>query len=114
MWVAKVIYQEIRESLIAATAVRDSLLGHNRALETTCDWLRVRVAQLEQERAIMLHKYMGIDIPVQVIEKREERTPNPYNLTPHFNDLGDAEAARLGITWNEDGSVVYGGRQEVG
>ena len=114
MWLAKIIYQEMREALVATQAQRDILQGHNRALETTMDWLRVRVSQLEHERAIMLSKYMGIDVPVQVIERaREKKAESPYHTIPHFDDLGDEQARKLGITWNADGSVSYGGTPDI-
>ena len=109
MWVDKTVYFELRDALAAAVATRDTLIGHNRALETTNDWFRVRISQLEHERAVLMQNYMGIAVPVMSIEKEKPRTdPNIYQATPHFNDVGDDEAKRLGIEWNPlTGEVTY-------
>lgn len=110
MWVNKHVYQETRDALVAAVAVRDSLASQNKALEVTNDWFRVRIGQLEHERALMLSKYMGIEVPVPAIERvREKPSAAPYNMVPSWDDVGDEEAKKLGITWNPDGSVSYGG-----
>jgi hypothetical protein len=111
MWVNKRIFQGMRDELVAALATRDLLGRHNTQMETSLDWLRVRVSQMEHERAIMLSKYMGIDVPVQVIERAKPapKEDSPYHGVPHFNDVGDAEAKKLGIAWNLDGSVTYDG-----
>jgi hypothetical protein len=32
---------------------------------------------------------------------------NPLNSLPSFEDVGDEEAARLGIQWDEEGKILY-------
>ena len=114
MWVNKQVFNELWGRSIALTATQGEMLRHNQSLETTLDWLRVRVSQLEHERAIMLSKYMGIDVPVQVIERAREKTvESPYHNIPHFDDVGDEQARKLGISWNADGSVSYGGTPDI-
>lgn len=113
MWISRVVFTELRDKLLKAEAVRDSLATHNRALETTCDWFRVRITQLEHERALLIQHYMGVNIPVPSIERVPDKPKeSPYHPVPHFNDIGDAEAKRLGITWNPDGSVSYASQTE--
>ena len=109
MWVNKSIYQDLRDELVAAVTTRDTLIGHNRALETTCDWFRVRISQLEHERAILMQNYMGITVPVLSIEKdKPKNSDSPFHATPHFNDIGDDEAKKLGIDWNPlTGEIAY-------
>lgn len=108
MWVSKRIYQEMRDDLVAAKAVRDTLTTQCKALEVTNDWFRVRIGQLEHERAVLIAKYMGVEMPVPVIERvRDEKKDDVYNVTPHFNDVGDEMARKMGIEWNPDGSVAW-------
>ena len=71
------------------------------------DLLRVRVKQLEMERAQLLWNYTGVKVPVPEIVKTDGVASNPMNQTPNFNDVGNAEAAKLGISWDENGELVY-------
>ena len=85
------------------------------ALMTTLDWLRVRVTQLEMERAQMLYNYTGVKVPTPIIDRKPE-VHGPEGAAaglPNFEDVGDAEAARLGVGWNPDGTVRYGAPYEM-
>ena len=109
MWISQGMFEELLKARAKAEGEAHGLAQNNRALEVTMDWLRVRVTQLEHERAILISNYMGINVPTPTIAK----VPNPgqlrdnYHAVPHFNDIGDDEASRLGVSWNEDGTVKY-------
>jgi len=110
MWVNKTAYLELYAAWQVQTT-GNRLLGEQVvALNTTLDWFRVRISQLEHERAVMLKKYLDIDVPVQVVERqREASSLNAYHMTADFNDMGDAAAKSLGIGWDADtGVVTYG------
>lgn len=107
MWVNRATFDELHKRLYETTGVNQALERNYTALMTTLDWLRVRVTQLEMERAQLLFNYTGVKVPTPVIARTDER-PDPNISLPHFDDMGDVEAARLGVGWNADGTVNYG------
>lgn len=110
MWISKATYDDWQKRLTRAEAVKEALERHNSALAATMDWLRVRVTQIEMERAQLMYNYMGVKIAVPQIERAPE-VPQRVDALPDFNDVGDAEAARLGIGWNPDGTLKYDDRK---
>ena len=117
MWVNRQVYQELREALVAVTAVRDAQTANLAAVHTTLDWFRVRITQLEHERALLLQNYLGVTVPSLSIEKAPTSPTSirpSYDPVPHFQDIGDDEAKRLGVEWNpETGEVVYSNTPET-
>ena len=105
MWIHRKTYDDLRLEWTKAHEEARVLAQQNQALTTTLDWFRVRITQLEMERAQLLWNYTGVKIPTPVIAKNVNA--NAITQTPDFADVGDAEAARLGISWAEDGSLVY-------
>lgn len=121
MWITQTAYLELQKALIGAQAEVAAIKAQQAALTNTNDWLMVRVTQLEMERAKLIEVNYGVKVDVPVIEKRPEHfvtgmtTGQPkldsdfsLNQTISFNDVGDDEARRLGISWNDNGEVVYG------
>ena len=105
MWIARRIYDSVNESRIRAEAVQKALEQQNIALQAHLEWMRIRLTELGFERAQLLKKYMGVDVPVASFEPAD---PNPdFNQTFNFEDMGDKEAARLGISHNPDGTLSY-------
>ena len=110
----------VRESTLIATLVTNAeLTGTNAGLraqlasaQTTVDWLRTRVNQLEKERAVLLREVTHLNIPIPEIA-----TPGPVMSTavpaslqmPNFEDIGDDAASKLGITHNDAGELEYVG-----
>ena len=106
MWLNRKTYDDLWKQLHETTIANQILERHATALETTMDWLRVRVTQLEMERAQLLWNYTGVRVPTPEIKRTEQGVSQSSQPTP-FKDVGDAEAAKLGISWNEDGTLNY-------
>ena len=110
MWVDRQTWTALETRATAAEAVKAQLDRHNNALEVSCDWLRVRLTQLEHERAQLIYQLLGVKVPVPEIERASApriTSDTILNSTPSFADLGDAEAAKLGIFHNPDGTLRY-------
>ena len=110
MWISREHYQAHRDERIKAEAIVAAVQSHNVALQTSLDWMRVRLTQLEHERAQLIFNYMGVKVQVPSIEPATnpaEASADALNQTLTFADMGDEEAARLGIEWNADGTVRY-------
>jgi len=73
------------------------------------DWFRIRLTQLEKERAQMILRYTGVAIESPVFAKEPEKSPLDQVLgeVSTFDDVGDEIAAKLGIGWKPDGSLEY-------
>ena len=111
MWIDRKTYDDLWKQLHETTIANQVLERHSTTLETTMDWLRVRVTQLEMERAQLLWRYTGVKVPVPEIVKTDGVASNPMTQTPNFNDIGDTESAKLGISWDENGELVYADRR---
>jgi len=108
MWIARDEWQKIRTERDYAASKAATLSEQNKVLQVTLDWLRVRQTQVEHERAQLLFNYTGVKVNVPVIEhERPSVEGHPLNAVPNFEDMGDEEAARLGIGWAPDGTIRY-------
>ncbi len=100
---------EFASDAAAANAKAALLYAQVLALQTTVDWMRVRVNQLEHERAVLVENYMGVKIQVPTIEPAPEAPRSVESLLGQsldFNDVGDRAAAALGLGWNDNGECV--------
>lgn len=111
MWIAKQEYDALRlenAKLQSECAVLNRSMA---SLQTTMDWLRVRVTQIEKERAQLLYNYMGVKIDVPEIVAAPPTMPSASDLAravaPYFTDMGDEEATKQGISWDDQGNLVY-------
>lgn len=113
MWLKRNIYDDLkdlnarqRNDVDRLQAVNAELRSRVAAQDTTIDWFRVRITQLEMERAQLLYNYTGVKIATPSIERAPESdVARALQATQHFQDMGDNEAGRLGIGWNEDGTL---------
>jgi hypothetical protein len=110
VWIPSKLYADTIEAKVKAEAVRDQFALHNAQLQAHMDWLRIRVTGLEMERAQLLKKYMNLDVPVPQWETPDTRV-DPNTQVLDFNDMGDAAAAALGLSWNPDGTINYSAKQ---
>lgn len=78
--------------------------------DVTIDWLRHRVNALEKQNSILVMKTSGVVFPVPEIVPTRPGTMSElpgFDTMPSFEDVGPAEAQRLGIVHGPDGSVEY-------
>lgn len=107
MWISRSILDDLRQTITKLSTENALLNQQKTALDVTLDWFRVRITQLEHERAVLLRTYMGVIVPEVSIE-REDPTPrlDSTNAVPHFHDMGDDEARKAGLDWDEQGNLV--------
>ncbi len=108
MWIAKPEYARLRDAAAEATLLKTQAA----ATQATLDWLRVRVNQLEQERAALVAKVLQVSVQVPVLESVRPSHPLESRADPvpptkdailariesMFDDVGDDVARQLGIT----------------
>lgn len=122
MWVNRSLYQVVlddnkRMSDVAAISLahekeaegRSATLHSQKAKDDiTIDWMRHRINALEKQNTILMQKAMGVAFPVpEIVPTRPNSISPDYLEMPSFEDLGDAEAARLGIKVNDAGTLEY-------
>ncbi len=111
MWISTAAWLKEREDSILLRLERDTAIAQAKQQETTLAWFMHRLTQVERERAQLLFNYTGVKTEAPVYEK-DEKIPsgmeNPLNALPNFDDVGEMEAMRLGISWDDEGKVVYG------
>jgi hypothetical protein len=113
MWISRKVYDDLRDGKLRADTALQSLQGELVAHKTMIDWMRIRLSQVEQERAQLLFNYTGVKIATPSIEPAPVQRPEQILAAlPHFNDVGDEEAQRLGIGWNPDGTLRYADQTE--
>jgi hypothetical protein len=71
--------------------------------------MRHRINALEKERSILLMRAAGIALPVPEIVPTMPRSTAPgFDALPSFEDVGDGEAARLGLSNDEaTGELIH-------
>lgn len=70
------------------------------------DWMKLRINQLEQERAQLTYQATGAKLNVPEII-RQPYGENPLLEMPMtFEDVGDIEASKLGIYHAQDGTLT--------
>ena len=106
MWIDRKTYEDGRLDYAKANTEARVLSEQNRALQTTLDWFRVRITQLEMERAQLLFNYTGVKVPTPSIEPAPD-DQHPLHGVAHFNDMGDDEATKHGVGWNPDGTLSF-------
>ena len=109
MWINRAIFDTLQASATTSATEARVLSEQLRAWQTTMDWMRVRLNQVEAERAALLFNYTGVKILTPTIAPAHEVAPQPDMLgaTIHYGDIGDEEAAKQGIFWDLDGTVKY-------
>ena len=63
MLISRKIYDDLRDSLVKTQVEATEVAKANTQLNAHIEWMRVRLTQLEYERAQLLKKYMNLDIP---------------------------------------------------
>jgi hypothetical protein len=109
MWVDRTIYDDLRMKEAAISAAFTTLQTRFAAQDAMVDWFRIRLTQLEKERAQMILRYTGVAVESPVFTKvPDEKAPEQIlNEVSNFDDIGDEVAHRLGISWKPDGTLAY-------
>lgn len=100
-----------------AHAANERLIGEHLSLkqqkardDIALDWMRHRINALEKQNAALLMK-IGIPVPVPEIISDRPGTisplPESLQFMPSFEDVGDQEAAQLGVQHDEDGTLIF-------
>ncbi len=112
MWISKQAFEDLLKRQYEAVGTAQALERQVLSQKSTMEWMTFRLTQLEHERAQLIFNYMGIKIAVPSVEAPvdSKRVADALNETVDFRDVGDVEAARLGLGWNEAGEVVQTGR----
>lgn len=74
------------------------------------DWLRNRVNALEKQNAILMGKATGLLFPTPEIVPTRPGTIGgvpDFDMLPSYEDMGDAEAKRRGVSLDDDGFIQY-------
>ena len=108
------ISRKFYEALVAAQTEARILSEQNRILATNLDNARLRLNQLEKERAQLMYAVAGAKISapefVQTSPDASMWGGGPMNLAdmPSIEDIGDDAAKALGIGWDKEGKLTYG------
>ena len=94
--VSKESVDSLRQELSAIRAERDTLKHQLTVTQTQFDWLRLRVNQLEFERAQLLEKATGVKTTIPEIIRQPSQVDNMINAFS-FEDVGDDVAKKLGL-----------------
>lgn len=107
MWIDRKTYDDLRLDNAKLQEESRVLNRTNNQMATTIDWFRVRITQLEHERAQLLFNYTGVKISTPVIEHAPSvDVARALQSMPSFQDIGDAEAAKLGVGWGDAGEMM--------
>jgi hypothetical protein len=97
---------------IAASKEKAMVLAEqNKVLQVQLDFMRLRVNQLEMERAALMQQVTGVNVPVpQIVSTVTQPSPQDMAsaMSAHFQDVGDDEAKRQGLMIDpSNGELVY-------
>ncbi len=113
MWIRRAELAALRADLVEqrtrATVLAEQTTGHR--MQTA--FLIARVNQLEKERAIMVRHITKLEIPIPELAGIPERPIDQRDIlaamgSSMFEDMGDDEARKTGVRWNDSGAVEYG------
>lgn len=96
------LVNDLRQELTAVKTERDILRNQLLVTQTNFDWLRMKVNQLEMERAALMSKAYDIQVPAPEIARTPivDPTLDPKNFS--FEDLGDSLAKKFGYPAYDD------------
>jgi hypothetical protein len=135
MWVTRRHYETLFENLTIARETTSQLQARLAAMQATQDWLTLHVNRLENERRILTEARLGLVFPAPEISRSPERaSPSsaetaegaearlsgdvirgvPHDALPlvqlmaaSLEDVGDDQAAELGVSHDSHGFAVY-------
>jgi hypothetical protein len=87
----------LREELAAAKAERDALRAQLTVANTNFDWARIKLNQLEYEKAALFEKVTGMKVPAPEIVKQRMASSQALDQMIGFDDMGDKLAKQYGF-----------------
>lgn len=114
MWIDRKVYENLMLDNAKLREESRVLNNMNQQQESTIRWFMVRTTQLEKERAQLIFNYMGVKVetPEYAPAPRVQSAAEIMSQVPSFEDVGDTEAARLGVGWNDQGEMVNALRRQ--
>lgn len=100
--VSEEAYHDLKEQNAALRAERDAVKSENATLRVSGDWLRIKVNQLEQEKAALMEKAYHVQLSVPTIARTLPAIDpqfDPRNFAG-FEDVGDIMAKAMGLDPN--------------
>jgi hypothetical protein len=110
MWLPKHVYDlfqvskenvdQLKQEVAKLSAENAVLRVSEATAKANFDWLRIRVNQLEVERAQLVKRAYNIDVPVPEVVRSNQRAgaSDLLQLTSAlFEDVGEAGAKELGL-----------------
>ena len=96
----------LREEVATLKVERDALKDHLKSVSINSDWFRMKVNQLEVEKAALIEKAYGVKLPapefVRTLPQADYSLANKVLDSDLFNDMGDELAKRVGLpTYND-------------
>lgn len=116
MFITKTRYHELTTGhwqtklMLESVTIKERVTSEaNAVLRVNLDHLRLRVNQLEKERAQLTHAILGVRIPVPEFESvAPQGLVDAMAELPSFEDMGDEQAKIQGIKHDDSGNVVFG------
>lgn len=104
------ITRKFYEALVIAQTEARILSEQNAILRTNLDNARIRLNQIEKERAAMLYAATGAKVSVPEFVQTPTKASALHNMLsalPPLEDMGDEAAERMGVGWNSDGTLKF-------
>lgn len=93
--ISQTTFGDLRAEVAALKAERDALKSELISVKVNSDWFRVKVNQLEAERAQLLEKVYNIRVGAPEIVRHADLS-NVRLEDFNFDDIGDAKAKEIG------------------
>ena len=113
MFLSRQAYEDLKQRITTAEAEARAQTKANEVLEANMNWFRHRLTQIEAERAVLIYKVMGVKIPAPEFHKEDpiqkfmQDHKHQFTEADIFRDLGDDEARKQGIEWDETGQLIH-------
>lgn len=105
-FISRAVLETLTAERVQATERAKVLEAQNTHLQDTVEFFRLRMEHLDRERAQLLKRYMDVVVEVPHYVKAEPDQTDIVGGANVFDDVGDTEAKRLGLTWDGRGELV--------
>lgn len=111
MFLSRPDYDALRTEVAEQRTLAQGRAEQIATLKTQQAFLVAQIQQLARERVILLRQLTKLEIPMPELGQVERPAVSADDLqralsSSLFEDMGDADAKRAGLTWTEDGRVV--------